>query len=110
MRSLTLTQISLPFFPFPLFNLSAHANTINPPPTFQGIAHQRPHRWGGYWEAADSSANTFAVLFCSNAAHKVQRTDGYYEVLKNLIQICDLCGVTEVEELPSARLHPTHLH
>lgn len=88
------------------FNLPAYANTTNPP-HLPAEASPTSVPTGGSWEAADSSTNTSAILFCSNLIHEVQRTEGFYKALKNLIQISDLCGVTEVAELPPA--HPRYV-
>lgn len=103
-----LTQTS-PFFKFLPFNLPAYANTTNPLhlPT-EALPRSIPT--GRSWEAADSSTNTSATLFCSNLIHEGQRTKGFYKALQNLIQTSDLCGVTEVPELPLAHPHSKYLY
>lgn len=106
--ALSHTDSNQPAFPLPPFNLPAYANAANPP-YLPPEASPASAPTGGFWETADSSTNTFTILFCSNAIREVQRTEGYYEALKNLIQIYDLCSVTKMAELPSERLHCTHL-
>lgn len=103
-----LTQTSLIFLSLP-FNLPTYANTANPP-RLPMEASPRSAPTGGSWEAADSSTNTSAILFCSSLIHEVQRTKGFHKALKNLIQISDLCGVTEVAELSPANTCYTHLY
>lgn len=104
-----LTQTSLLFFLSLPFNLPAYANTTNPP-HLPAEASPTSVPTGGSWEAADCSTNTSAILFCTNLIHEVPRTKGFYEALKKLNQVSDVCGVTEVAELPPAHPRYTHLY